>query len=175
MPWSLSSHQAAVEADEISSQYSVPAFNTGFNEEAILTSEGNAGAATVNVSSAASGVPEAPVTSSATVRSPGCPSNSAAKSTPVKIASDAGVNAAATSRVTDPKGVVLLPTTQPDVNVKLSPAPRFEKITSAFAGAIIPAQNKSSAPSSLNRWFIGTSICAIETIRQLRYRSSNLS
>src|SRR6516162_10899309 len=102
MPWSLSSHQAAVESDEISSQYSVPAFNTGFNEDAILTSEGNADAATVNVSSAASGVPEAPVTRSATVRSPGCWSNSAAKSTPVKIASDAGVKATATSRVTDP-------------------------------------------------------------------------
>src|SRR6201997_3407644 len=115
MPWSLSSHHAAVEADEISSEYSVPAFKTGFNEDAILTSEGSAGVATVNVSSGASGVPEAPVTSSATVRSPGCSSNSAPKSAPVKIASDVGVNAAATSRVTDPKGVVLLPTTQPDV------------------------------------------------------------
>jgi hypothetical protein len=118
---------------------SVPAFNTGFNEDAILTSEGSAGAATVNVSRAASGVPDAPVASSATVRSPGCPSNSAAKSTPVKIASDAGVNAAATSRVTEPKGVVLSPTTQPEVSLKLSPAPRFEKTTPAFAGVAIPA------------------------------------
>src|SRR6516164_7611507 len=141
MPWSLSSHEAAVEADEISSQYSVPAFNIGFNDEAILTSEESAGAATVNVSSAAPGVPAAPVTSSATVRSPGCSSksNSAAKSAPVKTASDAGVNAAATSRVTEPKGVVLLPTTQPEWVPKLSPGPRFEKIVPAFAHAATPA------------------------------------
>src|SRR5215472_13096153 len=109
----------------MSSQYCVPAFNTGFNEDAMLTSEGSAGAATVNVSSTASGVPEAPVTSSATIRSPGCPSNSTAKSAPVKIASDADVNAAATSRPTEPKGVALLPTTQPDVDLKLSPSPKF--------------------------------------------------
>jgi hypothetical protein len=65
-------------------------------------------------------------------------SNSAAKSAPLKIASAVGVTAAATSGVTEPKGVVLFPTTQPDVILKLSPAPRFEKITAAFAGAAIP-------------------------------------
>ena len=51
----------------------------------------------------------------------------------------AGVNAAAISKVMEPKGVVLLPTTQPDVIPKLSPALRFEKITPAFADAPIPA------------------------------------
>jgi hypothetical protein len=71
----------------------MPVFKTGLDEDCTLTSDGNVGAGTVNVSSAVSGVPEGPVPSSATVRSPGGPNKSAAKSAPVKIASDAEVNA----------------------------------------------------------------------------------
>jgi hypothetical protein len=147
----LSSHQEDVAADEISSQYSVPAFNIGFNEDCTLTSEGPTGADTVNVSSAVSGIPEGLVPRIATVRSPGVPSNCDAKSAPVKIPSDPGVKAAATSRLMGPKGVVLLPTTHPDVVPKLSPGPRFEKITPALAEAVIPAIRTPIAP------FIGSS------------------
>src|SRR5690348_15803372 len=116
----------------------MPAFRTGFNEDCTLTSDGNIGAGTMKVSSAVSGVPEEVVVSNATVRSPGGPNKSVAKSAPVKIAFDVNVNAEAISSVMAPNGVVLLPTTRPGVP-KLLSAPRFEKITPAFADVAIPA------------------------------------
>jgi hypothetical protein len=122
----------------MSSQYSVPAFKTGFNVDCTLTSEGSIGAGTMNVSTTVSGVPDGPVVRSATARSPGWPNKYAAKSAPVKSPADIGVNAAAISKLVEPKGVVRLPTTQPTVP-KLSPGPRLEKITPAFADAAIPA------------------------------------